>query len=142
MNDKLIIYTDGGARGNPGPAAAGFVIKDNDNRGHDKGYGEFLGKTTNNVAEYMAIILALKKAKVLLGKSKAKQTEVELRSDSELATRQLNGQYKIENEKIQPLFLEVWNLRLDFKSVKFIHIRREENKQADAMVNKVLDNEV
>ena len=128
----MIIYTDGGSRGNPGPAAAGFVID-------GKGYGQYLGKETNNFAEYTAIVLALEKARVVLGKTKAKQTEVEVRMDSELAVKQLNGEYRIKNEGIQPLFFAVWNLRFDFKRVKFVHVRRELNKEADAMVNKALD---
>ena len=128
----MIIYTDGGSRGNPGPAAAGFVIE-------NKGYGEYLGKTTNNIAEYTAIVLALRKVRAILGKTKAKQTEVEMRMDSELAVRQLTGKYRIKNEGIQPLFFEIWNLKFDFKKVDFVHVRREENKDADAMVNKVLD---
>ncbi len=129
---KLIIYTDGGSRGNPGPSAAGFVVG-------SKAYGVYLGRITNNVAEYTAIVLSLKKAKVLLGKQQAKKTDVEVRMDSELAMRQLTGQYKIEHPDLQPLFLQVWNLRLDFKSVTFVHVPREENTKADAMVNQALD---
>jgi ribonuclease HI len=130
---KLIIYTDGGSRGNPGPSAIGYVVG-------DKEYGECIGNTTNNVAEYKAISASLRKAKVLLGKTKAKQTDVEVRMDSELACRQLSGIYRIENLVLQPLFFEVWNLKFDFKSVKFVHVPREENKKADAMVNYALDN--
>jgi len=128
----MIIYTDGGSRGNPGPAAAGFVID-------GRGYGEYLGEATNNIAEYTAVALALKKAKALLGKTKAKQTVVEVRMDSELAVRQLTGKYRIKNEGIQPLFFEIWNLRFDFKKVDFVHVPREKNKEADAMVNRALD---
>ena len=131
---RKIIYTDGGARGNPGPAAAGFVID-------GKGYGEYLGKTTNNIAEYAAIAQALKKARALIGKAKAKMTDIEIRMDSELAMKQLTGQYRIKNEGIQPYFFEIWNLKFDFKSVDFVHVRREKNKEADAMVNKVLDSQ-
>ena len=129
---KLLIYTDGGSRGNPGPAAIGFVVG-------SKSYGMTIGRTTNNVAEYQAIIFALKKAKQLLGKIKAKQTDLEVRMDSELAMKQLNGKYKIENADLQPLFLEVWNSKLDFKSVIFKHVPREENRKADEMVNRALD---
>ncbi|PIR87079.1 MAG: hypothetical protein COU11_02515 [Candidatus Harrisonbacteria bacterium CG10_big_fil_rev_8_21_14_0_10_49_15] len=132
MSNKLIIYTDGGSRGNPGPAAAGWVID-------GKGYGAYLGTETNNIAEYTAIVLALEKARALLGKTKAKATEVEMRMDSELAVKQLNGEYRIKNEGIQPLFFKIWNLKFDFKSVEFVHVRRELNKEADAMVNKALD---
>ena len=132
-NDKkLVIYTDGGARGNPGPAAIGAVVG-------SKKYGEYIGETTNNVAEYKALVFALKKAKALLGKAKAKETGVFCYMDSELLMKQLTGQYKIENEDLQPLWLEIWNLKLDFKSVEFHHIPREKNKEADRMVNEALD---
>ena len=128
---KLVIYIDGGARGNPGPAAIGVVAG-------QKSYQERIGSTTNNVAEYKAAIFALKKAKQLLGKEKRK-SEVEVRTDSELLYKQLNAQYKIKNKELQPLFIEVWNLQQDFKKVKFIHIAREENRLADRLVNQALD---
>lgn len=134
FNDKkLVIFTDGGARGNPGPAAIGAVVG-------GKKYGEYIGEATNNVAEYKALVFALKKAKALLGKSKAKETELECYMDSELLMKQLTGQYKIEDGDLQPLWLEIWNLKLDFKSVTFQHIPREKNKEADRMVNEALDN--
>lgn len=132
--EKIIMYSDGGSRGNPGPAALGVYIETLDKR-----FGEFLGTKTNNEAEYMAIIAGLKKIKSIVGKEKAKQTEVECRMDSELACRQLNHIYKIENEKLQPLFFQVWNLMLDFKSVTFVHVFREKNQVADAEANKAMD---
>lgn len=128
------MYSDGGSRGNPGPAALGVYIETLDKR-----YGETLGVRTNNEAEYAAILFGLKKIKALLGKEKAKQTEVECRMDSELAVRQLNHIYKIQNEKIQKTFLEIWNLALDFAKVTFVHVRRENNAAADAEVNRALD---
>jgi len=131
-SEKLLIYTDGGARGNPGPAAIGVVIG-------SKHYGEYIGETTNNIAEYKAAVFALKKAKQLIGKKKAEETEVEVRMDSELIVRQLNGRYKILDKNLQLLFIELWNLRLDFKKVDFMHISREKNKLADKMVNQALD---
>ena len=82
---------------------------------------------------------ALKKAKQLLGKPKARQTDVEVRMDSELIVKQMKAIYKIEDAKLQPLFVEIWNLRLDFKSVIFKHVPREMNKTADRMVNRALD---
>ncbi len=129
---KFIINTDGGSRGNPGPAAIGAVVG-------GKEYGEYIGKTTNNVAEYRAVIFALKKAKALLGSKKAGETDVEVRADSELLVRQMNGEYKMKNEELQPLFIEVWNLKQDFKSVTFNHVPREENGDADRLVNQALD---
>ncbi|MDO8566217.1 MAG: ribonuclease HI family protein [Candidatus Moranbacteria bacterium] len=132
--EKIIMYSDGGSRGNPGPAALGVHIET-----LGKSYGEYLGEKTNNEAEYAAIVFGLKKIKALIGKAKAKQTSVECRMDSELACKQLNHEYKIENEKLQPLFLEVWNLSLDFMAVKFVHVRRELNTVADACANKAMD---
>jgi len=129
---KLIIYTDGGARGNPGLAAIGVVVG-------DKPYGEAIGNTTNNVAEYKAVIFGLKKAKSLLGGKKAEEAEIEVRADSELIVSQLNGKYKIKEESLKPLFIDVWNLKQDFKSVSFTHIPREKNREADKLVNQALD---
>lgn len=129
---KVIVYVDGGARGNPGPAAIGVVVG-------SKEYGESLGRKTNNQAEYEAVIFALAKVKQIAGKKATKEMEVEIRMDSELVSRQINGRYKILEPELQPLFLEVWNARLDFKKVDFVHIPREENKTADRIVNKVLD---
>ena len=140
VTERLIIYTDGGARGNPGPAALGVHITDTS--GHVvKSYGETLGTKTNNEAEYMAVISAMKKVKALLGKEKAKQIYLDIRADSELLVRQLNHEYKIEAETVQPLFLQAWNLILDFAKVTFTHIPREKNRQADRMVNQALDQE-
>lgn len=132
--EKIIMYSDGGSRGNPGPAALGVYIET-----FDKGFGEFLGTKTNNEAEYAAIVAGLKKIKATLGKEKTKKAKVECRMDSELACRQLNHIYKIENEKLQPLFFQVWNLMLDFASVEFVHVRREFNTKADAEANKAMD---
>lgn len=132
--ETIVLYSDGGSRGNPGPAALGVYIET-----FDKSYGEFLGMKTNNEAEYEAIIFGLKKIKALIGKTKAKDTFIECRMDSELCCKQLNHQYKIENEKLQPLFLRVWNLSLDFAGVQFVHIRRELNTRADMAVNEALD---
>ena len=138
---KIIIYTDGGSRGNPGPAAIGVVFC-NEKGQPIKKYSEYLGKSfTNNEAEYRAVIFALKKFKALFGKKLAKNSEVQIKSDSELVVKQLNGKYKILDSKIQPLFLEVWNLKFDFKEVKFRLISREKNKEADRLVNEVLDKE-
>lgn len=135
---KIIIYTDGGSRGNPGPAAIGVVFC-NEKGDIIKKYSERLGKKTNNEAEYEGVIFALKKFKALFGKKLAESSEIEVRADSELSVKQLNGQYKILEPKIQSLFLTVWNLKLDFKKVKFKLISRENNKEADRLVNEALD---
>ena len=131
-SNKLIIYTDGGSRGNPGAAAIGAVIE-------SKHYSAPIGETTNNIAEYKAVIFALKKAKHLLGNEKCAETEIEIRSDSELLVNQIKGDYKIKDKELQPLFIEIWNLKQDFKNVEFILIPREENKIADSLVNRALD---
>lgn len=134
---KLTIFTDGGARGNPGPAACGIVIK------NEKGEAiledsKYIGETTNNQAEYEALIFALEKAKRLVNIS-AGDIDLECNLDSELVVKQLNREYKIKNEGLKPLFLKVTNLIPDFRSAKFIHIPRDKNKQADKLVNMVLD---
>ena len=136
---KIVIYTDGGSRGNPGKAAIGVVFC-NEKGEVIKKFGEYLGDNlTNNEAEYQAVIFALKKFKSVFGKSIAKVSEVEVRSDSELLVNQMSGKYKIENENIQKFFIEIWNLMIDFQGVKFKAIPREKNKEADAMVNEALD---
>jgi ribonuclease HI len=135
---KIIIYVDGGSRGNPGPAAIG-VLFCNEKGICFKKFSEYLGKMTNNEAEYKAAIFALKKFKALFGKKLAKETEIEIRSDSELLVNQMKGKYKVLEENLQPLFLELWNLRPDFKKVKFKLISRKKNKEADKLVNQTLD---
>lgn len=135
--EKITIFTDGGARGNPGPAGIGAVIK---YAREEKHYGQYLGEKTNNEAEYEALIFALKKCKSLLGKEKVKKAELECFLDSELVVKQLNHQYKIEEPHLQKLFIQVWNLMLNFGQIKFSHIRREQNKIADSLVNEALDN--
>jgi len=138
---KFIIYTDGGSRGNPGKAGIGVVIC-NEKDQEVKKYGEYLGDNlTNNDAEYQAIIFALKKFKAVFGKALAKNTDIEIRADSELAVKQLNGEYRLSDPKIQHFFIEIWNLKFDFKSVKFKHTPREKNKEADRLVNEALDAE-
>lgn len=134
FDTKIVVHTDGGSRGNPGPAAIGVVVG-------GKEYGEYIGHATNNQAEYQAVIFALKKLKQILGKKKSRETEVDMKIDSELVVKQLSGRYKILEKDLQPLFLDIWNLRLDFKNVNFEHVRREENKIADGLVNKILDRE-
>jgi len=139
--EKIILYTDGGSRGNPGPAAAGILIC-NDKNQIIKRYSQYLGANlTNNQAEYEAVIYGLNKIKLIFGKKKIKNLEIELRTDSELLVSQLNGKYKILDSKIQSLFIKIWNLKLDFKKIKFNHIPREKNKEADFLVNESLKGE-
>jgi len=138
---KLIVYTDGGSRGNPGLAAIGVVIAD-EKKNILKEYSQYLGDNlTNNEAEYKAVIFALKKIKALFGKKKIGEFDVEIMSDSELLIKQMQGLYKILEPKIQSLFVAAWNLKIDFKEVKFKLISREKNKEADKLVNEALDNQ-
>ena len=136
MAKAIIIYTDGGSRGNPGPAASGTVIRYN---GKEKDYGKAIGKATNNVAESQAIIFALKKIKQLIGKEKSKKREVEVKADTELVVKQINREYKIKKDGLKDYFIELWNLTQDFKKVTFTHILRSKNKNADRLVNQALD---
>jgi ribonuclease HI len=126
------IYTDGGSRGNPGPAASGAVIKSPSGKTLAE-VNQYLGHTTNNQAEYIAIIIGLEKARNLGA------TQVSLFMDSELATKQLKGEYRVKDPDIAKRFLDVKNLIHQFKRVTFTHIRREKNTEADALVNKCLD---
>jgi len=138
MKDKITIHTDGGARGNPGPAGAGAYITDAIGR-HIKSVSKFLGKQTNNWAEYEAVIIALEAAKRILGK-KTKDTEVEIKMDSELVKRQLSGEYQIKESTLFPQFIKIWNMRVkDFPNIKFTHVRREQNKDADRLANEAMD---
>ncbi|MEK7150686.1 MAG: ribonuclease HI family protein [Patescibacteria group bacterium] len=137
---KIIIYTDGGSRGNPGPAALGVVIKDE--KGETlKSYGEALGIKTNNEAEYEAVVYGLKKAKQLFGSAKLKSIQIEMRMDSQLIQKQLSGEYKIENEKLFPAFIKINNFQVEHGVLKFTHVPREKNRDADRMVNQALDGE-
>jgi len=137
---KIIIYIDGGSRGNPGPSAVGVVFC-NETEQPIKKYSQYLGELTNNEAEYNALIFALKKFKALFGNQLAKSSEIEVRSDSELLVKQLKGEYKILDKGLQELFMEVWNLKLDFKKLTFRAVSREKNKEADRLVNEALDKE-
>ena len=125
------VYTDGGARGNPGPAASGFVIyKGGEIIARE---GKYLGVATNNQAEYNAILLGLEKAQNL------KITELDCFLDSELVVKQLKLEYKVKNKDLAAIFLKAWNLSKKFKRIKFHHIPREKNKEADKVVNEILD---
>jgi len=131
---NIIIHTDGGSLGNPGPSAIGVVLE---TEGKKKTYGMDIGLGTNNEAEYKALIFALRKAKALVGGKKAKNAEVICFSDSQLMVNQLNHKYQLKDKKIIKLFVKVWNLMLEFNSVKFIYVPREENQEADDLVKSV-----
>ncbi len=126
------MYTDGGSRGNPGPAATGVVIKNT--KGETiTAFGDFLGTQTNNYAEYMAVIQGLKRCETLGA------TEVAVITDSKLVTEQLNRNWKVKEPTIQKLFVQAWNAIQTFDKVTITHTLRQGNKEADAEVNKVLD---
>ncbi len=130
--EQIIIYTDGGSRGNPGPSAAGFILAaPNGNPLQAKAL--FLGQTTNNVAEYTAIIKALEAARQLGAK------RLTVFSDSELLVKQINGQYKVKSEQIRPLFRQAVDLIKEFENCSVKHITRDKNQQADDLVNRALD---
>ncbi len=131
---EVKIHTDGGALGNPGPSAIGIVIETVDTK---KTYAEDIGEGTNNEAEYKALIFALKKTKSLLGGKKAKQSRITCFADSELMIKQLNHQYQVKNDRIKKLFIEVWNLMLEYEKVDFVHVLREKNQEADSLVKSI-----
>jgi len=135
---KITIFTDGGSRGNPGPAAVGAQIVD------AKGtvvreVSEAIGNATNNYAEYHAVLRGLQAAVEVFGKS-TKAMQVEIKLDSELVKKQLNGEYQIREPGLVPYFIEIHNMRVaSFPHLTLTHIRREFNKEADRLVNKALD---
>lgn len=129
---EVIVYTDGGSRGNPGPSASGFVVFSLDGELLFEG-GKYLGITTNNQAEYQAVRLGLEKALELNAQV------VSFRLDSQLVANQLTGVYQVKNRDLWPIHESIKELITKFKKVTFTHVRREFNKDADGMVNKILD---
>ena len=136
--EKIVAYTDGGARGNPGPAAVGVYIIDSGDQVL-KEVKEFIGNSTNNFAEYQGVLTALQTLKALYGK-KTKEMDVEIRMDSELVKKQLNHEYQIKEPGLVPMFIEIHNLRVsNFPNLTLTHVPREKNKEADRLVNEALD---
>lgn len=131
----LVINTDGGARGNPGPAGIGVMIKSETGE-QLYAFGGYIGETTNNVAEYSALIKALEEAQHLGG------TSLRINMDSELIVKQMTGVYKIKEPTLQELAAKALKLLKHFEAFSFVHVRREFNKEADALVNKALDAQV
>lgn len=128
----LILYGDGGSRGNPGPGASGAVLYDAEKNVVGR-YEKYLGHTTNNQAEYEAVILGMQKAQELGA------TELDIFLDSQLVVKQLKQEFRIKDKKLQPLFVKAWNLMQGFKKVSITHIPRSQNKEADKLVNIALD---
>ncbi|MCA9360986.1 ribonuclease HI family protein [Candidatus Kaiserbacteria bacterium] len=136
--NKIIAYTDGGARGNPGPAGIGVYITDESGKVL-KEVKEAIGNSTNNFAEYNAVLVALQTLKQLYGK-KSKEMSFEIRLDSELVKKQLNAEYQIKEPGLVPMFIEIHNLRVaNFPNLILTHVPREKNKEADRLVNEALD---
>jgi probable phosphoglycerate mutase len=129
---KARLYTDGGARGNPGPAAYGFVLEADDGTVL-AAEGEAIGIATNNVAEYSGLVAGLRKALAL------SVPEVEVRSDSELMVKQMRGEYRVKNEALRHLSLEAARLGRELGKVSYHHVPRERNELADRLVNEALD---
>ncbi len=129
---RVIIFTDGASRGNPGPAAIGATIKD-EHGGLIASISQSIGQTTNNQAEYRAIIAALEKA-IRLGAS-----HVEIRADSELLVKQINGRYRVKAASIKPLYQRVKELLSRLERFTITHIPRSENTEADSLANRALN---
>ena len=132
---KIVIYSDGGARGNPGPAGIGAVLYDDENNTIAE-ISEYIGETTNNQAEYKAMLAGIEKAKEF------GVEDLTCYLDSELVVKQMKREYKVKNKDLAPLFVKAYNLSMGFKSIKFIHVRREKNKVADGLANLAMDTHV
>jgi ribonuclease HI len=129
---KARLWTDGGARGNPGPAAFAYVLETEDGTVLDA-RGEAIGVATNNVAEYSALVAGLSRA------LEAGIRELEVRSDSELMVKQMRGEYRVKNKDLQSLFLDASRAARAIGRVTYTHVRREHNELADRLVNEALD---
>jgi ribonuclease HI len=130
--EKLVVNVDGGARGNPGPAAVGVVVQGPDGEVLEE-HGERIGEATNNVAEYRALLLGIGRA------AKLGASELELVGDSELIVRQVKGEYKVKDATLRELHAEVKRALRPFQSWSICHVRREQNAEADRLVNEALD---
>ncbi|HVL33134.1 MAG TPA: ribonuclease HI family protein [Actinomycetota bacterium] len=130
--DEVVVNCDGGARGNPGPAALGVSIQTPDGS-EIEGFGEVIGRATNNVAEYSAVLRALQRSAELGART------VHVRSDSQLLIEQLKGNYKVRNAGLRVLYEQVRDAARRFEKVTYEHVRREHNVRADALVNEALD---
>ena len=126
------LFTDGGARGNPGPAAAAYVLEAGDGTVLTA-HGEAIGVATNNVAEYRALVAGLERAREL------GVNDLEVVSDSELLVKQMRGEYKVKNRALQALFLDASRLARRIHRVTYTAVRREHNELADSLVNEALD---
>ncbi len=138
MEKRIVIYTDGGARGNPGPAGIGAVIQD-ESGNILKEVSKYIGEQTNNFAEYEALIEVLGEAKKMYGEN-LREIQIEVRMDSELVVRQLSGLYKVKEPTLKEQFAKVARIRLeDAPNMTFTHVFREKNSHADKLVNAAID---
>ena len=136
--EKIYTYTDGGSRGNPGPSGAGVFICDGEKNAL-KEVAKFLGVGTNNMAEYQAVVIALKTLKKMYGE-KTQEMHFEVRMDSELIQRQLTGVYKVKDAGLRVHFESIKKMiTTDFPHMTFVHVRREQNKDADRLANEAMD---
>lgn len=138
---KLIIYTDGASRGNPGPASYGFTIQDETGHYLAK-VGEYIGITTNNVAEYTAVVKALRYVSSMVSHvpdKREKITQIELFADSKLVAEQLSGRYKIKSPHLKPIIADIQKIAIELGGVVFSHIPRSQNTLADKLANQALD---
>jgi len=131
LSSGAVLMVDGAARGNPGEAGAGIVLQKSGDRAFRQ--GEYLGEATNNVAEYQALLLGMQKAADLGVRN------LEVKSDSELVVKQLNGQYKVKNPQLQDFYFTVIRLAASFERVTFRHVPRDENREADRLANLAID---
>ena len=134
---KFIVNTDGGARGNPGPSGIGFVIAQDG--AVIKTGKAYIGETTNNQAEYEALIRALGELDTIIPKEGRKDVPVEIRMDSELVIKQLRKEYKVKDAGLKLQFVKVGALIAKFPSISFVHVMREENSAADELANEAMD---
>jgi len=131
-NKKISLYIDGASRGNPGPAGIGVLILDNDGKKIKEVY-KYIGQTTNNVAEYNALLYALDEALML------RADEIELNLDSELVVKQLTGEYRVKSDEMKLFFEKALHILKSFKKFEINHIDRSQNKEADKLANKAIN---
>jgi len=131
-NKRLTIYVDGGSRGNPGPSGIGVVILDANGK-RLKDLSRYIGKATNNIAEYSALLYGLEEALIL------RADDVIINIDSELVAKQLTGDYRVKDPNIRPLFDRAINMLKSFNNFEIRHIEREMNKEADKLVNRAIN---
>lgn len=132
MSGEYLLQTDGGARGNPGPAGIGFALMDGDGVVVTRG-GRYIGETTNNIAEYQALLWGLQTAEA------SGVHSLLVQADSELMVKQMNGAYRVKNAGLKPLYDQACGLVSRIGRVRFMHVRREQNKVADGLANEAMD---